>query len=425
MINVTDLQASIEEYIATHMSNPLHAQSVSKVSIDKCLGHVVATDITAPINMPRQDVSAMDGYALSAGSELSMGSQFLLIGESAAGKPMVTNQKHHSITTGQAIRIMTGATVPDGFDNVVMQENVRREDEYIILQKASQFGNNIRQRGEDIQSGETILTQGTIIQPQHISLLATIGMERVEVFESLRIGLIASGDELIAPGNPLNSEQIYNANTPSLQALLSGMPIKVIDYGIVRDDLSDTAELIAKAASECDVIISTAGVSAGDYDYLTTAIDHLGKINHYKVAMKPGKPLVFGEVHNADDADSARKCIYFGLPGNPLSTFVSGSLIIKPALWQLSGALHPPTALHLSATLAAPVQKRVGRRDFQRGVIEQNQQGNWAVTPLSEQDSHRVKALSVANCLLDIPESCGDLKQGQSIAVLPFTSQYL
>ena len=219
-------------------------------------------------------------------------------------------------------------------------------------------------------------------------------------------------------GEPLQHlAQIYNSNTPTLKTLLKDLPISIKDYGIVPDSLDATRQTVKNAITDCDVIISSAGVSVGDYDFLTTVIDDLGKINHYKVAMKPGKPFVFGEF-----VANNKQVLYFGLPGNPLSTVVGCLQFIKPALWRLSGVVENdiPMQLRLSANTTHDIKKQAGRQDYQRASFVQNEDGSFSVTPLSAQDSHRVKQLSQANCLLVLPKDNAGVQAGESVVIEPF-----
>lgn len=245
----------------------------------------------------------------------------------------------------------------------------------------------------------TLLTAGKRLNPADISLLANLGVDKVDIYKPLIVGLLATGDELVALGEPLNSlAQIYNSNTPTLKSMLSGLPVIIHDYGIIPDDLDKTTAAVTEAMHDCDVLISTAGVSVGDYDFLTTVIEKLGQINHYKVAMKPGKPFVFGELSK----DLDKPVLYFGLPGNPLSTVVGTLQLIIPALWRLSGVRTNdlPMTLKVHATLQDNIKKSVGRKDFQRGVLSQDDNGNLQVTSFANQQSHRIKQLSNANSLI-------------------------
>ncbi len=426
MISVEELQQAINDTARQYA----HTHAVSSVSLLSAMNHILAQDVTAGFDIPRQNLSAMDGFALGVGSDLSEQSVFVVIGESCAGTPFDGN-----VGVGQAVRIFTGAVVPSECDNVVMQENTdwdiikntadKSKAYTITLQKSSYQGNNIRQQGEEVTQDETVLKAGKRLNPTDISLLANLGVATVMVYRPLVVGILATGDELIAIGESLPGlANIYNSNTPTLKALLKDMPIIIQDYGIIPDDMEATCQAIEQAVRECDVIISSAGVSVGDYDFLTHAIDKLGKITHYKVAMKPGKPFVFGELYDKSDnqSDDDRVVLYFGLPGNPLSCVVGCLQFIMPALWRLSGVSCDdiPKRLTLNAVLTQDIHKRAGRKEFMRGVYHQDDKGSFFVRPLGVQDSHRIKQLSFANCLIVAPKDSEGLKQGDVIEIQPF-----
>jgi molybdopterin molybdotransferase len=301
-----------------------------------------------------------------------------------------------------------------------IRETLDKSQPYTItLTQSAQLDNNIRKQGEEIKSGEAVLTVGKRLNPADISLLANLGIDKVKVFKPLTVGLLATGDELVAIGNELESlAQIYNSNTPTLKSLLSDLPIDIRDYGIVPDNLEQTTAAVHEAMQECDVLVSTAGVSVGDYDFLTTVIETLGQINHYKVAMKPGKPFVFGELNK----DLAKPVLYFGLPGNPLSTVVGALQFVIPALWQMSGASiqERPRPLTFTATLKKDLKKSVGRMDFQRGVLTQSEAGSLQVESFAKQQSHRIKQLSHANCFIVLAQDMGNLPAGEKVLVQPF-----
>ncbi|MFC0820375.1 molybdopterin molybdotransferase MoeA [Moraxella marmotae] len=425
MICVDELKKAIADRVATYLAddNPLASRSVMDIAINDALNHVLAIDINAAFDMPRQDLSAMDGFALAKNGQLDSGSTFDIIGESCAGKPFVGE-----LLPNQAVRIFTGAVVPSGCDTVVMQENTNFDDikatldksqpYAITLSQAAKLGANIRRQGEEIAQHDRLLTVGKRLNPSDISLLASMGHKTVQVLTPLTVGLIATGDELVAIGQPLtNLAQIYNSNTPTLKALLDKLPVIIKDYGITKDTLADTEHTVKTAITECDVIISSAGVSVGDYDFLTQVVENLGKINHYKVAMRPGKPFVFGEfTDNTGNADNKRTVLYFGLPGNPLSTVVGCINFVRPALWQALGAMDAPKTLRLLAKTTTAIKKNPGRREYQRGYFEQSEQG-LVVTPAAAQDSHRIKQLSQANCLIVLDESNAGVKQGEQVAI--------
>lgn len=426
MITPAQLRTAIEQRISIYNKNdfPLNKRNVITCALLDSLNHVLAQRITSPFAIPRQNISAMDGYAIAHNSDVSKDSCITIIGESQAGRPYLGE-----IKAGQGVRIFTGAVVPSHCDTVVMQENtnfaelkgsVDKSKPYqIILSKNAVVDDNIRKQGEEIQQAEDVLLQGKRINPSDISLLANLGISHVQVFKPLTIGLLATGDELVALGGELQHlAQIYNSNTPTLKSLLSSLPITIKDYGIIPDQLEQTTACVAQAMQECDVLISTAGVSVGDYDFLTTVIERLGQINHYKVAMKPGKPFVFGELRK----ENHKPVLFFGLPGNPLATVVGALQFVIPALWQLSGvsASDQPMQLTIQATVKNDIRKSPGRMDFQRGILSQCASGKYQVACFSKQDSHRIKQLSLANCFIILDQDSANVAAGNTVTVQPF-----
>ncbi|HSP85804.1 MAG TPA: molybdopterin molybdotransferase MoeA, partial [Psychrobacter sp.] len=390
MITVAGLISEIQQRIETYHTNdyPLHKRAVVSYDLLDSRNHILAEDIVSPFAIPRQNLSAMDGYATAKDSVLAADTVIDIVGESQAGSPYIGE-----ISAGQGLRIFTGAVVPDDCDTVIMQENtnfaeiknsIDKSQPYAItLSKDAKRDDNIRQQGEEIEADEAVLFKGKRLNPADISLLANLGLDKVNVYQPLIVGVLATGDELVAIGNELTSlAQIYNSNTPTLKSLLSDLPITIQDYGIIPDDLDTTTAAVTQAMQECDVLISTAGVSVGDYDFLTTVIEQLGQINHYKVAMKPGKPFVFGELTK----NLAKPVLYFGLPGNPLSTIVGTLQFVIPALWQMVGTApqERPMQLSLTATLKNDIKKSAGRMDFQRGVLSQDAAGNFQVESFSK-----------------------------------------
>ena len=433
MITMEALQLAIKERINNYNKDdaPLANRELSTSSLLNSVNQILAEDITSPFNVPRQNISAMDGYALAKGSDFSKDNTIEIVGESQAGNPYAQDLAD-KMQAGQGVRLFTGAVVPDSCATVTMQENtnfaeirdsIDKSKPYnILLTQAAKPDANIRKQGEEIESGEVVLQRGKRLNPTDISLLANLGINKVTIFKPLIVGVLATGDELVALGDKLEHlAQIYNSNTPTLKTLLANLPITIQDYGIIADNLEATTAAVTKAMHECDVLISTAGVSVGDYDFLTTVIEQLGKINHYKVAMKPGKPFVFGELSK----DINKPVLYFGLPGNPLSTVVGTLQFVIPALWQMSGADvdQQPITLNLQATLINEVKKSVGRKDFQRGLLTQTENGSQ-VECFSNQASHRIKQLSRANCFIVLDQNSSDLAAGSIVNVQPFSWLY-
>lgn len=426
MITMEALQTAIKLRVDTYNNNdfPLPTRVLNTCELLDSRNQILAQHITATFDIPRQNLSAMDGYAIAHGSDISNDSSIQIIGESQAGSAYTGE-----LTAEQGVRIFTGAVVPDSCDTVIMQENtnfatirdtIDKSKPYTVtLSQTAQIDNNIRKQGEEIESGEAVLKVGKRLNAADISLLANLGVSQIKVFQPLTVGLLATGDELVAIGNELTSlAQIYNSNTPTLKTMLADLPVTIRDYGIIPDNLEQTTAAVNKAMQDCDVLISTAGVSVGDYDFLTTVIEQLGQINHYKVAMKPGKPFVFGELNQ----DIAKPVLYFGLPGNPLSTVVGALQFVIPALWQMSGAdlAERPMQLSVKATLTNDIKKSAGRKDFQRGVLTQNDAGSYQVECFSGQQSHRIKQLSRANCFVVLDKDSGNVASGDSVIVQPF-----
>ena len=426
MITVEALKGAITERITAYNEQDLPFTKRATETRDLLVSqnHILATDIVSPFDVPRQNLSAMDGYAIATGSTLEQGKIIQIIGESQAGSAFTG-----TLQAGQGVRIFTGAVVPSDCDTVVMQENtnfaeikdsIDKSQAYDIeLIQAAKVDRNIRKQGEEIESGEVVLQAGKRLNPADISLLANLGLATVTIYKPLIVGILATGDELVKVGEPLQTlAQIYNSNTPTLKSMFADMPVVINDYGIIPDHLELTKKAILSAMQECDVLISTAGVSVGDYDFLTTVIEELGQINHYKVAMKPGKPFVFGELTQGLDVP----VLYFGLPGNPLSSVVGSLQFIIPALWQLSGVAQEdmPMTLTVTATLSNDVRKSPGRADFQRGILSQDETGQYVVSTAGKQDSHRIKQLSLANCLIVLPKESGNVSAGEEVLVQPF-----
>lgn len=404
---VHELQTLIYDKIADH-PQPLESETVP---VAAAVGRVLAQDIVSAVNIPPADISAMDGYALQ--SAANAGSEWAVVGESVAGQAF-----SGCLLKGACVRIMTGAVVPDDCNTVIIQENVSLSDGRITLAKDVSEGANIRRKGEEIAAGDTVLTAGRILREADIMLLAALGYGEVPVHRKIRVALLSSGNELLEPGEPDTgrADQIYDSNRAMLAARLARLPVEIIDFKQVGDDLEDILHVFDEVIRTADVLITTGGVSVGDYDFMRTAVERVGSVHHYKVALKPGKPFVFGRM---------MKTWFFGMPGNPVSGFVGFDIFLKAALWQICGAADIPEPLRFSATLSAPVKKNHSRMDIQRGIIERQADGTWHARPCGSQDSHRILQVSRANAYLVIPAESGSLEAGESVTVQPFADAFL
>ena len=404
---VHELQTLIYDKIADH-PQPLETETVP---VAAAVGRVLAQDIVSAVNIPPADISAMDGYALQ--SAANAGSEWAVVGESVAGQAF-----SGCLLKGACVRIMTGAVVPDDCNTVIIQENVSLSDGRITLAKDVSEGANIRRKGEEIAVGDTVLTAGRILREADIMLLAALGYGEVPVHRKIRVALLSSGNELLEPGEPDTgrADQIYDSNRAMLAARLARLPVEIIDFKQVGDDLEDILHVFDEVIRTADVLITTGGVSVGDYDFMRTAVERVGSVHHYKVALKPGKPFVFGRM---------MKTWFFGMPGNPVSGFVGFDIFLKAALWQICGAADIPEPLRFQAVLSAPVKKNHSRTDIQRGIIERQADGTWHARPCGSQDSHRILQVSRANAYLVIPAESGSLEAGESVTVQPFADAFL
>ena len=376
--------------------------------LDDLLGRILAEDIVSPLNSPPADNSAMDGYALGLNEEPD--SAFYVVGKAMAGEPFTG-----AVQQGQAVRIMTGAEVPVGADTVVMQENVVREDDIISLTKPPLKGSNIRRAGEDISRGERLLLAGHRIGSMDIGLLATLGLAEVSVIRPLTVALFASGDELRAPGQSLGPGDIYDSNRYFLKAMLNRLGCHVIDLGVVADDLGQLREAYRSADKQADAVITCGGASVGEADYAQQLLAELGQVEFWKVAIKPGKPFMFGQLRNS---------MFFGLPGNPVSALVTFHQLVLPVLQKMQGQnmqggqVEQP--LSLMARSTQDIRRNRLRLDFQRGLYKNDGHGGFEVTPDWQQSSGALGPMSRCNCFILVAAGENALKSGESVEILPF-----
>lgn len=310
---------------------------------------------------------------------------------------------------GMAARIFTGAPLPENADSVVMQENTESDGESVTILQAVSPGENLRKRGEDITSGATLFESGRRLLPQDIGVLTSVGMTEVEVRRKLRIALLTTGDELVAPGTELKPGQIYNSNYYSLAALLKNLWAEVEEIGVVADDLESTRRTL-QAATDADCIISTGGVSVGEEDHVKAAVDSLGKLDLWKLAIKPGKPFASGKVGDVQ---------FFGLPGNPVSAFVTFVLLVKPFLLSMSGC-ESPFPRWLTVPCDEALAQSGERQEYIRVSLCAGPDGETRLKPFRNQSSGVGSSLSMADGLAIIPPYTS-VARGHNLEYLPFS----
>lgn len=364
---------------------------------------VLVDDVYAPVSLPPFNSSAMDGYAVRTADVASAKTELKVVGTSFAGKPF-----DGAAAPGETVRIFTGAAVPAWADAIVIQEDVERSDERVIVSEAVQIGQNIRSVGHDICANDLLLPQGTKLGAFEVGWLAACGVATVNVVRPIQVALFSTGDELQDPGQPLQYGQIYDSNRATLVELLRSQAVTVIDLGRFPDDPASIETALTTNIGKVDLIVTSGGVSVGDSDFVRPVIEKLGELSFWNVALKPGKPIAFAKLNET---------WFLGLPGNPVSTVVCYLLFVKPALDALSGVPYAES-LTLPATLTESVRHTVGRREYQRGLLYRGDD-SMCVKPTGDQSSNRLASLAYANCLILVPEEQASIEAGRVVDVLP------
>lgn len=377
---------------------------IESVPVTEALGRSLAKPIRAAQTTPAADTSAMDGYAVRAADIATLPASLTVIGEAPAGAPYPGN-----VSKGEAVRIFTGGIVPDGADTVVIQENTEQKDDAVTI-LAGAAGANIRKAGLDFTKGDVLLKPGKPLNERDIALAAAGNAGAATVYRKPRVAFLATGNELVAPGGSLKAGSVINTNVPMLTALIASVGAEAIDPGILPDDLK-TIQNALKKAKDADVIVTLGGASVGAYDYVLDALKGAdGTVDFWKIAMKPGKPLMFGAL----DATPV-----IGLPGNPNSAYVGAFLFLLPLLRKLQGHLNPaPDAFPAKA--GGPVPAAKDREQFLFATLAFcNEDAGFRATPLPVQDSARISTLQAAHALIRRTPFAPAVSEGDVVEVLP------
>ncbi len=380
------------------------------------IGRVLADDVPAPIDVPAHTNSAMDGYALRGADLDDRGAAELrVVGEAFAGRPYP-----RAVGQGDCVRIMTGAPMPLNCDTVVMQEKAQGphsgrsvQPGHVLLAPGQRPGQNVRQAGEDLRRGAVALPAGRRLTAADLGLLASLGRAEVPVRRRPRVAFFSTGDELCSVGETPADGQIYDSNRYSLFGMLHGLGVETRDLGVVRDDPAALREVLREASSDCDMVLSSGGVSVGEADRVKQVLGELGTLAFWKIAMKPGRPLTFGRLGGA---------WFFGLPGNPVAVMVTFYQFVQPALRRLMGESNlTPMTFH--ATSLERIAKRPGRTEFLRGILRPSDDPANAgpqVRKAGKQGSGILTSMSLANCFIVLPPECGGVAPGDDVPVQPF-----
>lgn len=396
-LSVVQGQQKILEAIA-----PINATET--IALERAYGRVLAEDISSPINVPAYTNSAMDGYAIR-GEDIAH-EQFDVVASIMAG-----HGYNNTLTQGQAAQIMTGAPMPEGADTVVMREQAIVDGERVGFANASiKLGQNVRQAGEDLAVGQSVFTSGTLVQAPEMGMIASLGMNTVKVKRALRVAVFSTGDEVQAPGTPLNANSIYDSNRYTIMAMLQKLGCEIVDLGILEDNEAVMEQAIVEASKSADLIITSGGVSVGDADFIKNVLEKRGSVDFWRINMRPGRPLAFGDISDVP---------FFGLPGNPVAVMVSFINFVEPAIKKMQGALNFEP-LKVPAIATESLRSRQGRTELSRGVYEiDSQTGQLSVKTTGKQGSGILRSMSEANCLIEIAPHIDTVKPGESVTIIP------
>ncbi|EOI6459376.1 bifunctional molybdopterin-guanine dinucleotide biosynthesis adaptor protein MobB/molybdopterin molybdotransferase MoeA [Vibrio cholerae] len=394
---------SVEQGREKILSLILPLAETESVAIQECYQRVLAREVFSPINVPAYRNSAMDGYALRS-DDLERDS-YRVVAEVLAGS-------HYAKTVelGEAVKIMTGAPIPLGADTVVMREQATQNGDVVSFAGAKiKAGQNVRQAGEDLAQGQAVFHSGQRLLSPEMGMLASLGFAHADVFRSLKVAIFSTGDEVQAPGGEIEPNSIFDSNRFTLTGLLKRLGCQVIDLGIIEDDEAKMMQVLEQAAKQADMVITSGSVSVGDADFIKSALEKLGQIDFWRINMRPGRPLAFGQIAGKP---------FFGLPGNPVAVMVSFINFVEPALRKMQGE-QGWQPLKVNAIALEDLRSRQGRTEFSRGVYAFNAQGQLTVRTTGKQGSGILRSMSEANCLIEIAPAIDTVKVGESVTIIP------
>ncbi|HCM1080825.1 TPA: bifunctional molybdopterin-guanine dinucleotide biosynthesis adaptor protein MobB/molybdopterin molybdotransferase MoeA [Vibrio parahaemolyticus] len=376
---------------------------IEACKIENAYGRVLAEDIISPVNVPQYTNSAMDGYAIRS-DDVDRDS-YQVVAEVMAG-----HAYDQPLQVGQAVKIMTGAPTPLNGDTVVMREQASQEGDKVTFNGAHiKAGQNVRQAGEDLAIGSDVFTAGTRLASPEMGMIASLGFGEANVFRKLKVAVFSTGDEVQAPGTEQKANSIYDSNRFTIMGMLEKLGCEILDFGILEDNEQLMIEALENASAQADVVMTSGGVSVGDADYIKLALDKLGQIDFWRINMRPGRPLAFGQINNKP---------FFGLPGNPVAVMVSFINFVEPALRKMQGE-QGWKPLKVNAIATENLRSRQGRTEFSRGIYELDDTGRLTVRTTGKQGSGILRSMSEANCLIEISPAIDTVKAGESVTIIP------
>jgi molybdopterin molybdotransferase len=376
------------------------------VPLGRARGRVLAQNVIAPISLPPFDNSAVDGFAVRHADLINGADTRLRVAE----RLMAGAASIHPLAAGEAIRIFTGAPMPDGADTIFMQEDCRIDGEHVVLPPGLKLGANRRLAGEDVKAGAIILPTGRALYASHIALAAAVGLTEVRVRRRLRVALFSTGDEIAEPGTPLPKAATYDANRFLLASLLDQLGAEVTDGGILRDDRALVARALQNAARNHDLVLTSGGVSTGEADYVRETMEKIGKLVFWRVGIKPGRPVAMGVVDGA---------ALVGLPGNPVAAFVTFVRVVRPLLMQLAGAEFTQF-VPLPVRSAFAYRKKKGRREYVRVKLTRMSDGMLEARKHPQDGAGVITSLTETDGLIELPENMTTVEPGSTVGFLPY-----
>ncbi|TOK80469.1 bifunctional molybdopterin-guanine dinucleotide biosynthesis adaptor protein MobB/molybdopterin molybdotransferase MoeA [Vibrio parahaemolyticus] len=376
---------------------------IEACKIENAYGRVLAEHIISPVNVPQYTNSAMDGYAIRS-DDVDRDS-YQVVAEVMAG-----HAYDQPLEVGQAVKIMTGAPTPRNGDTVVMREQASQEGDKVTFNGSNiKAGQNVRQAGEDLAIGSDVFTAGTRLASPEMGMIASLGFGEANVFRKLKVAVFSTGDEVQAPGTEQKANSIYDSNRFTIMGMLEKLGCEILDFGILEDNEQLMIEALENASAQADVVMTSGGVSVGDADYIKLALDKLGQIDFWRINMRPGRPLAFGQINNKP---------FFGLPGNPVAVMVSFINFVEPALRKMQGE-QGWKPLKVNAIATENLRSRQGRTEFSRGIYELDDTGRLTVRTTGKQGSGILRSMSEANCLIEISPAIDTVKVGESVTIIP------
>jgi len=390
------------------------------IALAAAAGRVVSGDIISTVDLPPFDNSAVDGFAVRHADLAATGETRL----SVVDVVMAGSQPGRPAARGEAIRIFTGAPLPQGADTVFMQEDCRVEGRSVVVPPGLKFGANRRLAGEDLRAGAVALPSGRRLAPQHLALAAAIGLTEIEVRRRVRVALFSTGDEIVEPGTPLPVATLYDANRSLLGAMLARLGAEVTDLGILRDRPESLAAAIAAAAERHDLVLTSGGVSTGEADHVRKAVESVGRLVFWRVAIKPGRPVAMGVIagpkfRRDPSAADAASAAFVGLPGNPVAVFVTFARVVRPLVLRLAGAL-PEALVALPVRSAFSYRKKKGRREYVRVALERGPDGAIIANKYAREGAGVITSLTETDGLAELSEDVTQIEPGATIGFLPY-----